>query len=93
MRVLGKLMQHMRLVTRMARATQTDLVAAYDRGDLSTAEWAGMVQTCRTCAWSDSCGEWLDRTDRVVDAPGSCLNKKRFAMLKGRARQRELETP
>jgi hypothetical protein len=92
MQVLGKLMHHVRLVMRMARATRTDLVDAHDRGELSQARWAGMVQTCRSCAWSDRCGDWLDRNGTVAMAPKTCLNRHQFAALRAPAQHRNRET-
>lgn len=89
MTVLGKLMEHVRLVGRMAKATDTDLVGAYAAGELSQAEWAEMVQTCRSCAWAGHCGEWLDSNEAVACAPNTCLNRDRFKDLHARAADRE----
>lgn len=85
MTVLGKLMEHVRLVGRMARATGTDVVGAYEAGDLTQAEWAEMVQTCRSCTWAEHCGAWLDDNEAVACAPGTCLNRDRFEELRARA--------
>lgn len=91
MTALGKLMEHVRLVGRMAKATRTDVVGAYEAGDLSQAEWAEMVQTCRSCAWADHCGDWLDDNEAVACAPGTCLNRDRFEDLHDRAAARTAE--
>ncbi len=88
MQVLGKLMKHVRLIGRMARATQTDLVDASEAGDLSQSDWADMVQTCRTCGWAGSCREWLDTHDKAECAPDTCLNRARFEDLKQQAELR-----
>ncbi|MDK3017504.1 DUF6455 family protein [Pseudodonghicola flavimaris] len=80
--VLGKMMEHVRLVSRMAQVTDTDLVAAYDAGMLSQEDWAGMVQTCRSCTWAGRCEGWLDSHDSVDQAPVPCLNRDRFAALR-----------
>ncbi len=82
MRRLGSMMHHLRLVTRMGRATGTDLVGAYEDGRLDQDEWARMVQSCRTCSWSGRCPEWLDGHDAAVRAPKTCLNRARFTALK-----------
>lgn len=89
--VLGKLRDHLRLVTRMARAADIDLPAAYSAGDLTQQEWAGMVQTCRSCEWSRRCQEWLDEHDCIACAPETCLNRDRFATLRARADARVRE--
>lgn len=86
--VLGNLREHLRLVTRMARATETDLVGAYEAGELSQEEWAEMVQTCRSCDWAGRCGDWLDDHDHVACAPATCLNRDRFEALQARAAAR-----
>lgn len=86
--VLGDIMEHVRLVERMAKATDTDLVGAFEAGDLSQEEWAEMVQTCRTCDWAGRCEEWLDRHDTARDAPETCLNHLKFRDLQARAASR-----
>lgn len=86
--VLGPIMEHFRLIGRMAKATRTDLVGAYRAGDLTQAEWAEMVQTCRSCDWAADCAGWLDRNDGVACAPRSCLNRDKFDALKARAAAR-----
>lgn len=91
MKVLGKLMDHVRLVARMAKATDTDLVGASGAGDLSQEDWAEIVQTCRRCTWAEDCGPWLDRTGKAACAPDTCLNRDRFAALKAQAKARETE--
>ena len=88
MKVLGKLMTHVRLVARMAKSTDTDLVEAHQSGELSQQEWADMVQTCRRCAWAEGCGEWLDSHEAVDCAPGTCLNREKFAVLRAKAENR-----
>lgn len=91
MQVMGKLMDHVRLVSRMAKATRTDLVKARNVGDLSQAEWAAMVQTCRKCDWSAQCPDWLDRHEAAGDAPKQCPNRAKFNSLKTAARRWQTE--
>ena len=82
-RPMGDLMRHVRLVLRMGKATDTDLAGAVERGDLSQAQWAGMVQRCRRCDWAESCEDWLEaHADGVDCAPGTCRNRARFAALR-----------
>ena len=83
--VLGEIMQHVRLVERMAKATGTDLVGAYEAGELSQEDWAEMVQTCRSCDWAERCGDWLDGHETAPCAPQTCLNRQKFKELQARA--------
>lgn len=91
MRILGKLMHHVRLVSGMARATGTDLVAASRNGDLSQEDWAEMVQTCRKCAWAGRCVEWQDSQDGNASAPKPCLNRAKFEAIKRQTANAEAE--
>ena len=85
---LGNLMHHTRMVLGMARSTGTDVVQAYDEGDLSQEDWASMVQACRGCGWADRCEDWLDDHRDVPCAPETCPNREKFKALKVRAAQR-----
>ena len=75
-------MRHWRLVNRMAKTTDTDLVRAFDEGRLTTENWSKMVEACRGCTWSEACDGWLDAHDSVCRAPHSCCNRARFAALR-----------
>jgi hypothetical protein len=85
MTVLGEVREHVRLVSRMAQATGTDLVGAYEAGDLTQEAWAEMVQACRGCGWAGDCGTWLDAHDQVDHAPKDCPNQARFLDLQALA--------
>ncbi|MDV4145216.1 DUF6455 family protein [Shimia sp. FJ5] len=84
MKPLGDTNSHFWLVQRMAQATETDLVAAMARADLSNADWAEMVQSCRGCDWTEGCKRWLAAEETTQDgaAPGACINRERFLRLK-----------
>lgn len=85
MRRTGDLMTHVRLMSRMAQATGTDLVRAVDGGTLSQSRWAAMVQRCRRCDWAGACSGWLDaQRDGVQPAPDTCRNGVRFRVLRAR---------
>lgn len=90
-RVLGRTMDHVRLVSRMAQVTQTDIVDAARAGDLSQQSWADMVRTCRGCADAERCPTWLARHENAADVPEFCPNRDRFRALKALERQRETE--
>ncbi|WP_204362778.1 DUF6455 family protein [Litorivita pollutaquae] len=91
-RALGPSIRHYWRVKRMARATGTDLIAAFEAGDLDARRWAQVVDTCRGCAWVNGCARWLAQADaaaraggaeNVADtAPDACLNRGLFANLK-----------
>ncbi|MDF1716692.1 MAG: DUF6455 family protein [Antarcticimicrobium sp.] len=87
--VLGRIMRHVRLISRMAKTTDADLVGAYETGDLSQEEWAEMVQSCRHCAWADDCDAWLEAHEAAPCAPETCPNRARFAALRQRAEAHE----
>ncbi|GHH01639.1 DUF6455 family protein [Pseudodonghicola xiamenensis] len=83
--VLGNVMTHVRLVSRMARATGTDLVGAYRAGDLTQEAWVDMVQACRGCSWAGACGDWLEAHEYADRAPTECPNRGRFLDLQALA--------
>lgn len=83
MKPLGDQNTHLWLVQKMAKATETDLVAAMERANLTNADWAEMVQDCRHCDWTAGCKRWLGRQEGAADhAPEPCRNKDRFEALK-----------
>jgi len=82
MQALGRLMNHFRLISGMAKATKTDVVAAFETGTLSQPEWAQMVQNCRACTWVDHCPDWLDSHSDAATPPQTCPNRARFQTLK-----------
>jgi hypothetical protein len=65
-----KTQTHVRLMTRMARTTGTDL------DGLSDAEWSGALTKCCGCSNPGSCEDWLEDHADGADAPPSfCANK------------------
>ena len=83
MKPLGDTNSHFWLVQRMAQATQTDLVAAMERAELSNTDWAEMVQSCRGCDWTKGCQRWLAQQGEQAEeaAPEPCRNRARFLRL------------
>jgi len=79
---LGDPRRHYWLVQGMARATGVDLVGAFDQGRLNPAQWAGIVNACRRCGWSEDCGAWLRRRPAAASAPKTCRNRARLALLR-----------
>ena len=75
-------MKHLRLVLRMGKATGVDIVSEHRSGRLSQDEWAGMVQSCRSCEWAGRCPAWLDENQSIAEAPETCPNRARFAELR-----------
>ena len=61
---------HVRLMTRMARTTGSDL------DSLNDAEWSGALTRCRGCSSPGSCEDWLeDHADGASKPPSFCANK------------------
>lgn len=75
-------MRHWRLVRQMAKATDTNVVDAFDTGRLSSEAWSQMVQSCRHCQWADGCQDWLSTHDHVHNAPKTCANRALFRRLR-----------
>ena len=88
---LGKTMEHVRLVSRMAKAGQTDLVGAAEAGELSQPQWANIVEVCRRCPCVETCQNWLDKPDTENDIPKWCSNRDRFLALRDTARTRQTD--
>lgn len=84
MKPLGRILDHMWLVKRMARLTDLDLAAAHDDGILTQEDWADIVQSCRGCTWAPRCDEWVKKANGGGCAPATCLNRARFEELKRR---------
>lgn len=84
MRPLGRQNTHLWLAQRMARLTETDLVAAMQAAKLSQSDWAAMVGECRGCDWTDGCKNFLSLQDAapLAKAPDTCRNQARFSALK-----------
>ncbi|MEM8580702.1 MAG: DUF6455 family protein [Pseudomonadota bacterium] len=80
---LGKEVDHIWLIQRMAKTAQVDLVAAFEAGDLLSEDWATMIERCRGCAWAEGCSEWLSVPGQTADVPPeACLNRARMAALR-----------
>lgn len=84
-RPLGDMMRHVRLLARMAKATETDLIRALDSSDPDAPDWADMIDTCRRCPDVPACEAWLARHDHAEAAPAICANRDSYAALKSRA--------
>ena len=83
MKPLGNQMKRYWRVIGMANAVGVDLVKAHETDRLTDQQWAGMVESCRTCQWDDGCKAFLAQADGDQSVPADCLNAKRFeAMLK-----------
>ncbi|WP_204112932.1 DUF6455 family protein [Shimia biformata] len=83
MKPLGKTNTHYWLAQQMAKITETDLVTAMEKAELTQADWAEMVTACRGCNWGDKCQKWLDlHPEPVETAPKSCCNGTRYEALR-----------
>lgn len=83
-RPLGAIRDHYWRVVGMASRIGVNLVSAREQGQLSSAEWAEMVRTCRGCEWAAKCDSWMERTDDAPCAPMTCLNRREFEILRRR---------
>ncbi len=67
---LIKTQSHIRLMTRMARTTGSDL------DGLADTEWSGALTRCCGCSNPGSCEDWLeDNADGASRPPSYCANK------------------
>lgn len=61
---------HVRLMTRMARTTASDL------DQLTDGEWSGALTRCCSCSNPGACEDWLeDHADGAARPPSFCANK------------------
>ncbi|WP_170466612.1 DUF6455 family protein [Ruegeria arenilitoris] len=82
MQQLGKTMGHHRLVLRMGQVVGSDIVAEHRQGRLSQEDWAEMVRRCQGCEWACRCKDWLQNREFAQDAPETCPNREKFAVLR-----------
>ena len=83
MKPLGAQNTHYWLAQRMAKITETDLVEAMEKAELTQGDWAEMVGACRGCAWTGNCKKWLDlHMEPVETAPKQCRNGERYEALR-----------
>ena len=75
-RPLGDEVTHYWLALSMAKAAGADMVAAFADGRLSQEDWAGLIQRCRGCRWTEGCKCWLAEIDwGAADVPPRCENQ------------------
>lgn len=81
-RPLGGQTRHYWRAVGMAQATGADLQRALDRGVISHADWACLVQRCRGCNWAEGCGCWMARQEKGAAAvPAACPNAELFTRV------------
>jgi len=81
---LGNLRQHFWKTLRMSKALGVDLSEEMATGRLSQKGYAELVQTCRGCAWSEGCEDWLAAQNGArAPVPGGCANQPAWAALRG----------
>ena len=80
-----KIKRHAILMDRMAGARGLDMEEQVLRGNISSAEVADAVLSCRNCSNPDGCARWLDATAGVAaESPPYCRNGTMFSDLSGR---------
>jgi hypothetical protein len=81
-RPLGEEKRHYWLAVGMAQATGADLQRALDEGVISNGDWAGVVQRCRGCGWTEGCDCWMAAQEKGSAAlPAACPNAEVFARV------------
>ena len=87
---LGDPIDHYWLVQHMARSCDVDTVQATERGALTQADWAAMVQKCRSCQWTEGCQRWITQMSEKphVDPPANCLNNAILKSLAGNQKKK-----
>ncbi|MBY6201245.1 hypothetical protein KUV65_07730 [Maritalea mobilis] len=81
---LGDEKRHYWLALGMANASGADLQRALEEGRISHADWAGVVQRCRSCAWTEGCDCWLKAQEPgATDVPRACPNVTFFDRVLG----------
>ena len=89
MKPLGARDRHYWLLQGMLRRSGADAGAAFERGDLSSEDWAGLIEACRTCEKPCACRALLDNpAGDVGDTPPPyCRNAQALAKLPRRAEE------
>lgn len=77
MQTLGDTRNHVYRVQRMAKSRGLDLAAAQNAGNITQADFAAMVTTCRGCGDPGGC----DRLQALAREVGFCPNTDVFARL------------
>lgn len=88
MQPLGDAMHHLNLLARMGKAMDVDLAQAFARDEISAADWAEMIQSCRGCSIPQGCQRWLEAMERGAETPDpvlppqACCNAERLVQLR-----------
>jgi hypothetical protein len=79
-RPLGDEKRHYWLALGMAQAAGAELQRALEEGRITHGDWAGVVQRCRACTWTEGCVCWLKAQDpdTASDVPQACPNAAFF---------------
>ena len=82
LRPLGAQRPHYWLLQRMLRRSGADAKTAFQVEDLSSEDWAKLVETCRGCADACACRRFLDDPHAKRQKPPSyCQNARALANL------------
>ena len=68
----------------MASTIGVDLVSVRRKGGLSSKDWSEIVTACRGCEWAEKCDTWVKTSDTAPCAPATCVNRRKFEMLRRR---------
>ncbi|PUB12113.1 hypothetical protein DFP92_11189 [Yoonia sediminilitoris] len=85
MKPMGEPRKHYWQVLKMANATGTPLQAAFEDGDLGSADFADLITKCQRCPQPEKCSVILDRVRKLPDTPDFCPNRETYARLRRQA--------
>ena len=82
---LGDEKRHYWMALGMANAAGADLQRALEEGRITHADWAGVVQRCRGCGWTEGCDCWLKAQQEPggSEVPRACPNAPLFDKVLG----------
>lgn len=75
MALLERLASRSRLVSRMARLRNVDLVEKLERDPNATYQYHEAVMRCAQCAETGRCESWLSKHDKAPLTPHYCANR------------------
>ncbi len=73
---------HYWLLQGMLRKSGADAVTAFDQGDMSSDDWAQLIESCRSCSAPCACRAFLDDPNATRAAPPEyCKNAEALEKL------------
>lgn len=82
MKGLGNPLVRLRLLGRMSRIVDVDLVKAFETGLIDNESWAAMIASCRSCSLPHQCTAWMEDHETASSPPRGCQNAEFLMWLK-----------